>query len=549
MQTEQQEHFNLRLSRWIANQGFWFQLRHSIGNSGSRGNFTYHILRLSFRLLIFFLLLAAGGVYYLLKRTDQNAFRTELRQAISEAIGADQLAMRDAQRSQGKLEISRLASEGGPGTFFEFIEIRNLRCQMSLLDGLVGIWKPGTISAHRMDIQLRAGTDSAAYAANIGEIIFRNYEKINIQNIDIASANIGWGYSDRGRGRIDNTNVQIRRTGTDWRITLRGGEFSQNWLRALEVVEIVAVCSPEGIVFEKAELRQGNGTVDFAGLTVSASDRPEVKGIVKARGISLEPILPSAARNFVEGRISSDFSVSGSTNSAEGIAFDGVIVMNGFNTVSVRDQIHLLRALSVVDFHNNYRRLDFNDGSFRLTTQAGRMMIRDINLIAEDLASISGAFSARPPTTQELDTMLARGESSRGIGTFAYNDDVDERFLLNVDELERQFTLRQAANAARRSQEAGGMDDEGQLFDRIGMNYEARMFAEQQAARLSRMLIYDGEITMTVLPNAFERTETLQRQFPPNPETGRIHFNVPLTGPLHELTLQEAESIYEMGRR
>jgi len=549
MQIEQQDQFNLRLSKWIASQGFWFQLRHSIGNSGSRGSITYHILRLAFRLLIFGLLLAIGGVYYLVKRTDQNSFRAELRQSITESIGANQLAMRGARRSQGNLEISRLASEGGPGTFFEFIEIRNLRCKMGLLDGLIGVWEAGTISADRLDIQLRAGTDSPEYSAKIGEIIFREFQSIDIQNIDIASANIGWGYSERTRGRIDNTSVQIRRTGTNWRITLRGGEFSQNWLRGFDVGEIVVVCSPEGIVFEKAELRQGNGTLDFTGLRVSAGDRPEVKGIARARGISLEPILPSAARNFVEGRISSDFSVSGSTNSADGIAIDGMIVMDGFNTVTVRDQIHLLRALSVVDFHNNYRRLDFNEGSFRLTTQAGRMMIRDINLIAEDLATISGAFVARPPTTQELDAMLARGESSRGIGTFAYEEDADERFLLNVEELERQFTLRQAANAARRAQEAGGVDDEGQLFDRIGMNYEARMFAEQQAARLSRMLIYEGEVMMTVRPNAFERTETLQNQFPPNPETGRVHFTVPLVGPLHELTLQESEAIYEMGRR
>jgi len=552
MQTEQQDQFNLRLSKWIAGQGFWFQLRHSVGNSGTRGNITYHLLRLTFRLLIFFALVAAGGVYYLVKRTDQNAFQMELRQSISEAIGANQLAMRGAKRSQGKLEISRLASEGGPGTFFEFIEIRNLSCRMGLFDGLAdkftGVWDPGTIAVHRLDIQLRAGTDTPEYSSNIGEIVFGEYGNTIIQNIDIANANIGWGYSERTRGRIDNTIVQIRREENIWRITLREGVFSQNWLSGLEVVEIIAVCSPDGIVFEKAELRQGTATVDFAGLSVTAGDRPELKGTVKVRGISLEPLLPAAARNFVEGRISTDFSVSGSTNSAEGVGFDGMLVMDGLNTVTVRDRLHLLRALSVVDFHNNYRRLDFNEGSFRLTTQAGQMVVRDINLVAEDLATFSGSFAARPPTADELDVMLARDQESRGV-TIAYGEDSDERFLLNVDELERQFTLRQAANAARRAQESESADSEGQLFDRIGMNFEARMFAEQQAARLSRMLIYEGELMMTVRSDAFDRTETLQSQFPPNAETGRIHFRVPLAGPLHELTLKEAEAIYEMGRR
>ncbi|MFU8893364.1 MAG: hypothetical protein ACNA8L_07020 [Luteolibacter sp.] len=549
MQTEQHEQFNMRLSRWIASQGFWFQLRHSMASSGTRGSVTYHLLRMAFRLFIFVLILALGGLYYLVQRTDQNAFRMGLRQTISESIGADQLAMRDVKRIQGNLEISRLASEGGPGTFFEFFEIRNLRCQMGLLDGLMGKWDPGTISIHRLDMQLRAGTDTPEDSSKIGEIIFREFENIHLQNIDIANANLTWGYSDRARGRIDNTSIKIRREDGNWRITLRGGEFHQNWLKGLQVAEIIAVCSPDGIVFEKTELRHGSGTLDFAGLRVLAGDRPEVRGTVKIRGLSLEPILPAAARNFVEGRFSSDFTVSGSTNSAEGISFDGVVVMDGSSVVSVRDQIHLLRALSVVDFHNNYRRLDFNEGSFRLTTSAGQMVVRDIKLAADDLATIAGAFKARPPSNEELDVMLARQGTSRGSGLSAYDDDADERFLLNVEELERQFTLRQAANAARRLQDSTMMEDEGQIFDRIGMNYEARMFAEQQATRLSRMLVYEGELAMTVRANAFDRTETLQKQFPPNPETGRIQFNVPLAGPLHELTLAEAEAIYEMGRR
>jgi len=550
MQIEQQEQFNMKLSKWIASQGFWFQLRHSIGGVGTRASVTYHLLRLAFRLLIFAVILALGGVYYLFKRTDQNTFRTELRQSISESIGANQLAMRGARRSQGNLEISRLASEGGPDTFFEFIEIRNLKCNMGLLDGLVGIWNPGTIGINRLDLQLRAGTDTPEYSANIGEIIFRNFENIEIQNIDIASANIGWGYSERTRGRIDDTQVRLRREGENWRVTLRGGRFSQNWLRDLDVDELVVICSPDGIVFEKAELRQGDsGTVDFTGLKVSASDRPEVRGVAKVRNLNLEPILPPAARSFVEGVISSDFTVSGSTNTIEGIGFDGVLNMDSTNTITVRDRIHLLRALSVVDFHNSYRRLDFSEGALRITTGGGRMLVRDIDLAADDLVTIDGQFTARPPTTQELDFMLARDEQGRASELIGFDDGADENFLLNLDELERQFTLRQAANAARRAQEEGAVEDEGQLFERIGMNYEARMFAERQASRLARMLIYEGEIGMTVRPNALDRTETLSQRFPINPETGRIHFTVPLAAPLYELTLSEADAIYEMGRR
>ena len=547
MQTEQQEQFNVRLSRWIADQGFWFQLRHSFDSTRTAGGLMYNLFQLSFRVFVFLLILSLGGVYYLIKRTDGDSFRTDLRESISHALGAEELAMRGARRVQGNLEISRLASEGTPATFFEYFEIRNLTCQMSIIDGLVGQWDPGTISIHRLETQLRAGTDSPEDSAKIGEVIFQEFNDVLIRNIDIANASIGWGYSERTRGRIDNTSVQLRRIGNSWRITMRGGEFSQNWLRNLEVREIVAVCTPDGILFEKADLRQGSGTVDFAGLRVSAGDRPDLRGTVKIRGIAFDQILPSAARNFLEGRISGDFTVGGSTNSSDGVSYSGVVHLDGFTRVTIRDRIHLLRALSVVDLYNNYRRLDFTDGSFRLTTQGGSMRISDINLTAGELATMEGEFVARQPNAQELEEMLARGGgSSSDIYDFT---DGDEESLLNVDELERQFTLRQAASAAQRAQDGGGGEEEQRLFDRVGVSYEARLFAEQQAARLSRMLIYEGEVTLGLLPNAFERTDTLQNQFPAEPISRRIPVRVPLFGPLHELTLDQAESIYEMGRR
>jgi len=549
MDHEFQEDFNHRLSRWIASQGFWFQLRHSITSSGAPGTIAYHMLRLSFRVLVFLAILVLCALVYLVKRTGQNAFRDDLRQSISVSIGASQLAMSGTKRGQGGLEISRIASEGGPDTFFEFLEIRNLSCRMALLDGLVGVWDVGTISIDRLDMILRAGADNPEYSARIGEILFQDSPDIRIRNIDIAKANISWGYSERTRGRIENTNMRIRRDEDGWRITMRGGVFSQNWLRDLEVAEIIVICTPSGIVFEKTDLRQGEGSVDFAGLRVSAGDRPQVHGVAKVHGIALERILPPAVGDFADGRISGDFTVSGSTNTIEGVGFDGRVVLGGANRLVIRDQFRLLRALSVVDMHNSYRRLDFHEGSFRLTTNAGQMLVRDIHLVAGDLATISGSFRTRQPTGKELDAIMARGDSSRGIGGLASGEESDEKFLLNMKELERQFSLRQFASASRRAQDTGGMDDESELFDRIGLNYEALMFAEQQAARLSRMLIYEGDLVMTLLPNTFDRTETLRSAFPPDPESGRIHLRISLAGPLHELTKSEAERLHELGRR
>lgn len=548
MQSDYQDQFHARLSQWVAGQGFWFQLRHSIGTSGSRSNITYHLLRLTFRLLIFIAILAAGGFYYLIKRTDGDTFRTNLRESIAQSLGIDELAVSGAKRSQGSLEIRRFAGEGGTDTLFEFFEARNLSCQMGLLDGLTGQWNPGTITINRFDAQIRAGTNTPEDSANIGRLIFHDFEDVLIRNIEIKSARIGWGYSERTRGRIDDAKILLQRIDENWRIIVRGGEFSQNWLRGFEIVEIIAIASPQGISFEKADLKQKNGgSLDFSGTRITAGDRPKLNGTVKARSIAIDPLLPSAARDILEGTISSDFTLGGSTNTSDGISLAGMVYLDGINSITIRDSLPLLRALSVVDLHNTYRRLDFNEGSFRMATQAGSLRISDILIRSGDLTTLQGGFLARPPTTPELDTMMAA--MSQNDGSSGEITEENDEFTLDFEELERQFTLRQAARAARRNQDGETADEDGRIFDRIEVNYESRMLAEQQAARLARTLIYEGELVISLPANAFDRTAALRQAYPINPETNRIPVPIPITGPLHTITREQTDQIFELGRQ
>src|SRR6187455_3043256 len=74
MESEQSQNFNERLSQWVANQGFWFQIRYSMTGSGTKGTAMFHLLRLSFRLLIFLLLVAAGSWLYLVKLAETKTF-------------------------------------------------------------------------------------------------------------------------------------------------------------------------------------------------------------------------------------------------------------------------------------------------------------------------------------------------------------------------------------------------------------------------------------------------------------------------------------------
>jgi hypothetical protein len=547
METEQSQNFNERLSQWVANQGFWFQVRYSMAGTGMKGRAMFHLLRMSFRLLIFLLLVSVGLWVYLLKRPNSVRFNTGFRDELHSALSASELEIRGLQHLQGRLEIGRLAAQGGEGTFFDSLEARNVRFKMGLLDGLVGEWNTGIVSIARMELDLRAGADSAEAANKLAEAVFRKPVNVAADSFEVADATVRWGFSERTQGSIDSSTLKMQRTGTGWRLHFKGGTFRQNWLQDLEVVNLVVLAEKGGLFFERAELKSGDGTVEFPGLRVMGGERPQVEGIVKIRKLALDGIVPAALRSFIEGSISGDFKVFGSTNSSDGIGFEGQVVMDGSDVVSLRERFHLLKALSVVDYSRNYHRVDFREGSFLIRTQRGGMLMSKIDLKAEDLFTMEGEVTVRLPTQQEIDAVLEKGSGSNDSSIFGGDDEMSGAKQPPAGESD--ITLRRAAQEARRIKEGTQSLDSLSLFDRLGLSIETRRLQSEASERMSRMLRYEGDLKITLPGDAFERAPKLRELYPLDSVSGRIPMRVPVAGHLYELTLRQAEDIYQQGRR
>ena len=547
MESEQLHLFNERLNQWVANQGFWFQIRYSLTSSGRRSMALIHLLRIGFRMLVFLLIAVVGLWIYLEKRTDSKRFVTTLQEACQSRLSASELEIRGVKIIQGNMEISRLAAEGESSTFFSSLAARSIRCKMGLLDGVWGIWNPGIISISRLEVDLRAGADDDASARKLGDAWFRKSEAVDIHAFDVADTTVRWGYSERTRGEIEASALKVQRTDNGWRMSFKGGTFSQNWLSKLEIVNLVVVCSPDGLVFEKAEMRQGGGTVDFSGLRLIGGERPELAGTAKVRGLALDGVLPLAPSSFVEGTLSGDLRVFGSTNSSDGVGFEGQIVLNGKDVIVLREQIHLLKALSVVDYSRNYHRIDFREGSFQLKIHNGGMALTEIQLKAEDLCTLEGNLSVRLPTPVEIAKAAVSGSNADSAPIFGGDDQVN---LTKKDGREQSdITLKRAAQEARRIKDGLQTAESLSLFDRLGLSLEMRRLQMQESERISHMLRYEGELCISIPHDAFERAPTLQKNYPVDSRTGRIPIKVPIESNFYDLTLKQAEEIYLLGQR
>jgi hypothetical protein len=544
MESEQTQNFNERLSHWVASQGFWFQLRYSMVGTGLKGVALFQFLKMSFRLLIFAVFVSVGLFYYLVKRTTYKSFGVELKNSLQSGFSAKDIKIKGYAQNQGQLEIQGIACEGGAETFFTSFDAKNIRLKMNLLDGMVGHWDPKVILVSRLDIELRAGADDAESARNFSKAFFKKFPKVSVDSFEVADATITWGYSDSTRGSITNSMMRVQRLEDSTTLIFTGGLFEQNWLRNLEIVRLVARCDAEGVYFEKAEFRRGAGTVDLTGLKVVGGERPAVDGVAKVRQLGLDVVLTPLLRNFVEGSFSSDFRVSGSTNTSAGVGFAGQVVLDGKDVIALRRRVHLLQALSDVDYVRNYYRVDFREGSFQMKTTGGGMEITDLNLKADDLFTLEGKMLVRRPTPEESQESLKNGSGDINSPLF---DEEGSELDVGVDDF--KLPLKRAALQQKRSNDAKSGAGANSPLDRLGLSLEMRKLQEKAAERLSKTLRYEGLFRVTLPPDAFELAPKLVAKFPVDPKLGRIPIEVPIEGRIFELTFKQAEEVYQMRSR
>jgi hypothetical protein len=538
--SEQLQNFHQRLSQWVSGQGFWFQLRYSLAGGGGKGTLAFHLLRLGARVFVFLLLLAGGFFLYLVKQTGSDSFREAVESSFMTKLGGEELQMKGLASARGEFSISRLAMTGKEGTFFTDMELRNLKCRRSVFRGFQNEWDPGVISISRVDLGLRAGSDSAEAAESMADAYFQDTGDLKLQKIVVNEMSIRWGYSERTRGSISGSHMTADRLPEGWKLRFKGGTFSQNWLKRLTIEELVVQFGRKGLVIEKAVFRKNEGYVTLLDVKVKAGERPEVSGKMRMRKIDVTSVLPVAVRNFVEGSISAELDVFGSTNSTEGVGFEGDLVLEGEDFITLRDRIHVLRAISVVDAFNNYRRIEFRKGGFHMRTHAGRLEITGANLADGDLFRMKGSLTARPPTAEE-----AMSYTGSGIPD-------DDLILLDDDEMDSklEFTLEGAAGQADDAKRQGfAKEGDGSLFEKLGISMENRRLDELGAARLSRSMRYEGEFEISLPKQAFEKAPKLEEIYPLRDPAGRILMRVPLEGVIYDLTLKQAEGVYENGAR
>jgi len=542
MEVDQTQSFNQKLSQWIASQGFWFQLRHSMSGGGGWAITVSHLLRLGFKVLIALLVAAGGFGVYLVQRVKSETFEESLDAGLKKGLGATDAKIVDFSRIQGDAQIRRLGVEGGDTCFFRSLDAGNIRFKMDLLDGIVGEWNAGTFVAKWLEVDLRAGADSPEAASQIGQSIFKQWPNFRFSSVEVDDATLTWGYHSPlpqnridTRGKIEQSRMAATRSPEGWRFVFTGGHFSQNWLKNLEIERLVIDCVPGSLTVKEGAFKCGGGTAVFRDMKVAGGDKPAFSGKIELSKVELSQFLPESLNGFVEGVISGDFTLSGSTNATGGIQLEGDVTLGGENVVSLRERFHLFKSLSVVDVYNSYRKVDFNRGSFHLKTSGGVLELSRIDLKADELMTLQGRVKVRPPDEKEVAGAVGENVGHSFAPVFRPEVEADPSKGKN------EVTLEKAASGP--GTVAG---KEMAIFSRRAQEKSEEQFKKDAFARETQMLRYEGGFRITIPGDAFERAEVLRNAFPVDPGNGRIPIDVPIQGTIYEITRRQAEELLDI---
>jgi len=543
MEVEQTQSFNQKLSQWIASQGFWFQLRHSMSGGGGWAMTMSHLLRLGFKVLIALVVAAGGFGIYLVKRVDSGPFLASVDASLKSGLGASEAKVVQITRTQGEAQIPRVGVEGGRDSFFKTLDAGNVSFKMGMLDGITNSWEAGTLIAKWMEIEVKAGADSPAEAAALGSSLFKDWEGFSFSTVEVDKAAVRWGYSERTRGKIEGSHLVATRSQDNWRFVFTGGTFSQNWLKNMEIGELIIECSPGLLKITKGEFRCGSGEVKLVGVEVQGGPKPEISGNAELTKVELSALLPEAVDSFLEGVISGEFAISGSTNSTEGVQFEGGVTLGGGNLVSLRERFHLLKSLSVVDVYNSYRKVDLNRGSFHLKTGSGTLELSRVDVKADELMTLQGRVKASfPPGSVP----------SAPPGSGIFNPVATGSAAVEADGKggTKNSATAQKTAAAGKGKGGEGVDAKDMaIFGRRAQERITRQLEEEQLARAAQTLRYDGGFRISIPGDAFDTAEVLRQTFAVDPGNGRIAMDVPVQGTIYELTGRQAEELLDLGSK
>jgi hypothetical protein len=504
--------YKSRVSDWIGRQGILFQLRYA--RTVGSGAIFRHVGGATIKLLLLLVVLGVCSFFGLKRYFRSPGYQEKIAAQITDAMGAEVIEASGFSRNVNSGEFHRLEVKGGAKSFFYEADFEGFSGVFSYLTGVTESWRPSIVRMRKADVRLKAGGYQEEMELGFSSVI----ESLNgngISQIKVDDCSFDWGYSKLTFGEVRNTSFKATLQGGVWEVELSGGTFQQNWLGPLEIESAALRIDEKGIEVDSLKLRMDEGSVTLEGRISGPANMPTfdlsgrftflpLENFVRIQGIN--------TREYIEGRISGDLAISGSSNRR--VELSGLVELAENDSITVRERWSLLRALSILDIDRTYLRIDFDQGGFAFSTGGGGMKVDRINLTAGKKARLTGGFETRLPTQEEAATAL-------GI-------ELTENFSLDYTDSSAAQQLendRMRIDSRDEDDEGFGVDIDKSVEDgKLRVDESKQSGKELEELRMKQeMEIHriTGELKVAVPAGAFDSSEALLKLYPKDEEGWR----------------------------
>ncbi len=391
--------YQSKVSDWIGRQGVLFQIRYA--RTVGAVTLGRHLSGLTLKLVLFLVVAGVCGFFVLNRYFDSPGYGERVAGQVANALGAGEVEVTGFSRNFAKGDFQFLELKGGEESFFYEAKFEKLRGEFSFLTGVTDSWRPSAISIKKADLRLKAGGSEDEMKLGFSSII-ESLKGQGISQIKIEDCSFSWGYSKLTFGMVRNSDFRAVLHEGIWEVELSGGTFQQNWLGPLAIKSADLKVGMGGIKIESLNLESNGGEADLKGSISGPVNMPTfdlaggfnslpIEKLIKINGVS--------TREYIEGRISGDLKIGGSSNRQ--VELSGQVKLDENDSVTIRERWSLLRALSILDNERTYLRIDFNQGGFAFSTGGGGIEVSEINLNAGNKARLLGSFKTRLPTQAE----------------------------------------------------------------------------------------------------------------------------------------------------
>jgi hypothetical protein len=230
--------------------------------------------------------------------------------------------------------------------------------------------------------------------------------------------------------------------------------------------------------------------------------------------------------------------IGGSTNTTEGVTLTGRIQLNEGDGIYLRNRVPLLSSLSILSPSGSYRKVDLTQGSFRIATGSGKMIVDDIKLLAVGQMEVKGSFLSRPASSKEIEEMLRKNTITSDVA-----ESFTEKLAMHANSDE--MTIGKAAEILG-DQNSAAMGFSGKIID-SSLPFQAELNEKEMQLKLAEKMaltaVYEGELYLTMPVTAFPADPLTLQKLPRAVDSSVIFLECPLKGNLNQLTLAQAEEL------